>query len=63
MKSILSNYSISTVAFAGGDWAQSMIVPLDVNKQYSAWLPNTPDAALYEINLRQGSLSYYSERP
>ena len=63
MRGILSNYSISTVAFAGGDWAQSMIVSLDVNKQYSAWLPNTPDAALYEINLRQGSLSYYSERP
>jgi len=63
MRAILSAYSVNTVAFAGGDWAQSVIIPLDVNKQYSAWLPNTPDATLYEINIRQGNLSYYSERP
>jgi len=50
------------VALAGGDWVQSVITPLDVNKQYSAWLPNTPDATLYEINIRQGDLSYYSEQ-
>jgi len=56
---LLEKHSVRALALSGGDAVQRLVTPLDVDKRFAAWLPNTPDASYYEINIRQGALSYY----